>query len=99
VRSSFSATYAVGAIEEPCREGAMQQTAISFISVAAAADDRRYPPFMFRHTRDLMSHIQVDEGIALLEEMYTRICEENGPHPVLQGIVSHSMVLAESGGD
>jgi hypothetical protein len=31
----------------------------------------------------------VDERIALLEEMYTRICEENGPaDPVLQGIVS-----------
>jgi hypothetical protein len=30
----------------------------------------------------------VDERIALLEEMYNRICEENGPaDPVLQGIV------------
>jgi hypothetical protein len=31
----------------------------------------------------------VDESIALYEEMYTRICEENGPaDPVLQGVVS-----------
>jgi hypothetical protein len=38
--------------------------------------------------------------IALLEEMYTRICEENGPaDPVLQGIVSEMALLAESGGD
>jgi hypothetical protein len=38
--------------------------------------------------------------IALLEEMYTRICEENGPaDPVLQGVVSEMALLAESGGD
>jgi hypothetical protein len=43
----------------------------------------------------------VDERIALHEEMYTRICEENGPaDPVLQGIVSKMAgLLAESGGD
>jgi hypothetical protein len=35
----------------------------------------------------------VDESIALLEEMYTRICEENGPaDPVLQGIVRAGMM-------
>jgi hypothetical protein len=38
--------------------------------------------------------------IALLEEMYTRICEENGPaDPVLQGIVSRWRVASKSGGD
>jgi hypothetical protein len=43
----------------------------------------------------------VDESIALLEEMYTHICEENGPaDPVLQGIVSRlGGLLAQSGGD
>jgi hypothetical protein len=41
----------------------------------------------------------VDERIALYEEMYTRICEENGPaDPVLQGIVSTG-VASRSGGD
>jgi hypothetical protein len=36
-----------------------------------------------------MANRVVDESIALYEEMYTRICEENGPaDPVLQGIVS-----------
>jgi hypothetical protein len=35
----------------------------------------------------------------LYEEMYTRICEENGPADPVQGIVSIAMLLAESGGD
>jgi hypothetical protein len=30
----------------------------------------------------------VDESIALYEEMYTRICEENGPADPVPGIVS-----------
>jgi hypothetical protein len=43
----------------------------------------------------------VDEAIALCEEMYNRICEENGPaDPVLQGVVSDmAWYLAESGKD
>jgi hypothetical protein len=42
----------------------------------------------------------VDERI-ILEEMYTRICEENGPaDPVLQGVVSRwRAVVTASGGD
>jgi hypothetical protein len=39
----------------------------------------------------------VDESIALLEEMYTRICEENGPaDPALQGVVSHLAGLLQT---
>jgi hypothetical protein len=41
----------------------------------------------------------VDESITFHEEMYTRICEENGPaDPVLQG-VSELALLAVTGGD
>jgi c-di-GMP-related signal transduction protein len=38
---------------------------------------------------------------SLCKEMYTRICEENGPaDPVLQGVVSKiAKLLADSGGD
>jgi hypothetical protein len=43
---------------------------------------------MFRIICDYEQTGMVDERI-VLEEMYTRICEENGPaDPVLQGIVS-----------
>jgi hypothetical protein len=42
----------------------------------------------------------VDESIALLEEMYTRICEENGPaDPALKACLDMASLLAESGGD
>jgi hypothetical protein len=41
----------------------------------------------------------VDESIALLEEMYTRICEENG-QILCSGVVSNlAGLLADSGGD
>jgi hypothetical protein len=61
------------------------------ISGAAAADRLlRYSSVYVRFVCDLAGKQgMVDERIALLEEMYTRICEENGPaDPVLQGIVS-----------
>jgi hypothetical protein len=42
----------------------------------------------------------VDERIALYEEMYTRICEENGPaDPVPKALSRDGALPAESGGD
>jgi hypothetical protein len=38
-------------------------------------------------------------GIALLEEMYTRICENGPADPVLQALSRNWRWLAESGGD
>jgi hypothetical protein len=44
---------------------------------------------MFRMICAFMANRVWLTRIALFEEMYTRICEENGPaDPVLQGIVS-----------
>jgi hypothetical protein len=60
------------------------------LSGAAAADRLlRYSSVYVRLSATSGKQGMVDERIALLEEMYTRICEENGPaDPVLQGIVS-----------
>jgi hypothetical protein len=50
---------------------------------------------MFRIVLRALNRCGVDET-SLFEEMYTRICEENGPaDPVLQGIVSNWRVLAD----
>jgi hypothetical protein len=66
------------------------RTARSFYLGAAAADRLlRYSSVFFGIWLPHEQHGMVDESIALLEEMYNRICEENGPaDPVLQGIVS-----------
>jgi hypothetical protein len=41
----------------------------------------------------------VDESIALYEEMYTRICEENGPADPCSRHCLELGLLADSGGD
>jgi hypothetical protein len=91
-------------VKQSAYEGAVQQDGDKLLSLARQlpTDCFDIQAEMFRCISDLMSSQgMVDEGIALLEEMYTRICEENGPaDPVLQGIVSHlAGLLADSGGD
>jgi hypothetical protein len=71
-------------------EGAVQQDREKLFLSAAAADRPFIQAFMFRYICNLMS-LQVWLTRASLCEMYTRICEENGPaDPVLQGIVSQT---------
>jgi hypothetical protein len=84
-------------------EGAVQQDCEKFLSLLGAhADTDRFDiqAFMLRSVCESMRlQGMADESIALYEEMYTRICEENGPADPVPKALSLDLQLADSGGD
>jgi hypothetical protein len=68
----------------------MHETVISFVSLQQLPTDCSIFKLLclgISATARLTWYVK--QSIALLEEMYTRICEENGPaDPVLQGVVA-----------
>jgi hypothetical protein len=97
MRSWFSSAYASlrKAITYECHAADCDK----LLSLALPTDCFDIQADMFRFICNAGSQVCLQRH-RFLEEMYTRICEENGPaDPVLQGIVSTGVLLAESGGD
>jgi hypothetical protein len=101
VRSWFSPRYAEStSVTEAAYEGAPAATGEVIVCSGSCREGHFDIPVYVEMVCLFMGNQgMVDERTALYEEMYTRICEENGPCRSCPRHCLEMALLAESGGD